>query len=746
MDRADAAKLVESETPSLTDLAAAQSRHGVTAQEIEELRQAMPEHMTEPSAESPAPSAEAAPVESTPQASPTAAVAAPAAPAEQGLAQGSVSERMTKALNSAQGQLTERRAMRRAELSARLAKARETYGAVGGGLAGLRAKLSAMAGEIKKPDWAGVADQFKDVDLGAMHDAIARAPMLEGDKLTAHTGLMRLFNGTKMGAPTLSQIRALRTAFGSEFVEAAVKNRTMMQNALHTGMQILNTPRSLMTSLDLSAGMRQGYLMTSRPEYWRAWNTMRKAFGSEAVEDAVISDIKSNPKYDVMKQSGLFFQGEKMAGERSETFAGSLADNWVGVKQSQRAYDTFINKLRADTYSNVYDEMKSAGVDVTDPHFRQSLAHWINTGTGRGSMALLGRDAGVLNAIAFSPRLAWSRFETFNPMYYKGLHPAIRVAAAKANFKTMAATMSLLGIMAGSGLAKVGWDPRSSDFAKLRFGNTRIDVLAGHQQLARLYAQLISGKVISSTTGREIDLNGSDSKNGFARAGMTRLDVLSRFMEAKASPLASLAITMLRGKDFLGKPVSIPNEVLTRLTPMPIQDVADAVRESGWGSGLIAAPAAVVGLGVQSYGPSLPGSAGGGKDPQYGVAMDAINIGQRLWNHLNGNAPDREMKFVTPALADQWVKDAAMAQVMGQQEATKQKGFFDHGFDQQSAIRKATTRRMARVNKLYKDLAGGNGEQARLVAEKSVLQRRADATGMAIDALKNPSVYSEVTK
>jgi hypothetical protein len=136
----------------------------------------------------------------------------------------------------------------------------------------------------------------------------------------------------------------------------------------------------------------------------------------------------------------------------------------------------------------------------------------------------------------------------------------------------------------------------------------------------------------------------------------------------------------------------------------------------------------------------------GEKKPQYGVAMETVHMGQRLWNHLNGIANDRDMKYVTPQLAEQWVTDAAMAQVVGQQEATRVTGFYDSGFDQKSEIRRASARRMRQINKLYKDLAGGNGEANRLAAEKDMLQRRAQATGIDIEAIKNPNVYAEVAK
>lgn len=760
MDPADVVKLVAAEKPAMADLAAAATRHGVSIDDINALRAEMPEHLKAlPPTESAA-TPSVGPTAAAPEAAPSPTVSTPtveaappsagAATAERGVLQSDISERMTEALNKAQGQLGERRRLIREQLSQRLAAARERYGAVGGGLAGWREKLRMMTGEMRKPDWEGVASEFSDVNRGALHDAIASSALLEGDKLTAHAGLERLWNGTRMGAPTASQIRVLRMAFGSEFAEAATRNKTLSQKLALHGMKALNTPRTIMSSLDLSAGMRQGYLMTTQPEWGRAWTTMAKSFGDERVAKEAAEAIKTNPKYDVMRESGLHFQGDEFRaagdefGARSEVFAGSYVDHWAGIKQSQRAYDTFINKLRSDVFSRFYDDAVKTGVDVTDPEFRQSLAHWINTSTGRGSNALLGRDANILNAVMFSPRLAWSRLETFNPWYYKGLHPSVRAAAIKANATTIGASMSLLGLLAGSGIAAVTWDPRSSDFAKARVGNTRIDLLGGHQQYGRAFAQLISGKVISSTTGREIDLNGSDEKNGFRRGGMTRLDVLSRFFEAKASPIASLTLNMLRGKDGLDRPISMPNEIATRMTPMPIQDIADAMAEGGWGRGALVAPLALTGVGTQTYTANLPIAAGGKKESEQGVLM---NAGHWLWNRLNGvDDSPTELTRLTPQISEQWVKDAAAAQVMAHHEASQNPNFFDKDFDQKSEIRKVTARRMRGINKLYKDLMGGNGEEARLAAEKNLLQRRAEATGMDPAAIQNPRIYSEVSK
>ena len=163
---------------------------------------------------------------------------------------------MTEALNRAQGQLGERRNMIREQRSARLAKARAAFEAAGKGLPGLRAKLSMMAGEMEKPEWDGVKDLFSDLDRGSLHTAIGDSQMLEGDKLSAHAGLERLLQGSRAGAPTLSQIRALRLAFGDQFADAALSNSPQMAGWLQALHKTLNTPRTIMTSFDLSAGMR----------------------------------------------------------------------------------------------------------------------------------------------------------------------------------------------------------------------------------------------------------------------------------------------------------------------------------------------------------------------------------------------------------------------------------------------------------------------------------------------------------
>lgn len=152
------------------------------------------------------------------------------------------------------------------------------------------------------------------------------------------------------------------------------------------------------------------------------------------------------------------------------------------------------------------------------------------------------------------------------------------------------ATMLLLGAAAG---ADIEDDPRSSDFGKMKFGDTRIDVWAGFQQLVRFFAQLITGER-KGPSGRIQKLNGKS----FPRE--TRGDLILRFLRSKLAPTPGTAVNLLEGTDMNGDPVTIQGEAIKNVMPLYIQDV-QKLHDRETPTGIMAAIAAFFGIGVQTY-------------------------------------------------------------------------------------------------------------------------------------------------
>lgn len=361
--------------------------------------------------------------------------------------------------------------------------------------------------------------------------------------------------------------------------------------------QALSVPRSVMSSADLSAPGRQGLLMISRPEYWSSLAPMLHGWNEEGYLQSQ-ADIRNHPDFEAAQEAGLALTDlhSKLA-PREEAFASNLAERIpvLGpvVKASEQSYTTFLNRLRFDMFSNTLRQATAAGVDVKDPEFLRSLGEWINTGTGRGGR---GFDPGLLSTVLFSPRLAISRLQTFNPAYYYMMHPFVRQQAIKANLAAAAVIFSLVSV-AKMGGARVTWDFRESDAGKIRIGNTRIDLGGGHFQFLRLFTQLATQETMNSETGKV-------TKLGEKYGAPTGLDLVTRFIIAKEAPIASFITDWLRGKDMGGNKFNLPSAIFSRTVPLAFQDVVDVLKDQGVQSLLYSVPLATFGVGLQSYAPA----------------------------------------------------------------------------------------------------------------------------------------------
>lgn len=477
------------------------------------------------------------------------------------------------------------------------------------GEAGFKAELAALGGELPKVEYEPLLGkaQLTQADIDSLMEQVKMSTRLtEWEKIPARKGLAKLFAKEGGTVPTKGELSLLNRVFGEDFTQAVLEKRSLGDKAWDLFLQGVNLPRTLMTSYDLSGALRQGLLLMTHPKrFFSNFKDMFKYFANEDAWKASQQEIFNRPTYRLMEENGVAIMNlGSSIGPKEEAFMSNLGEKIPviggGVRASNRAYVGFLNKLRADIFDDFVKTGEELGID--DPKYLKSAATYVNTASGRGSLGRFERSSLELSTAFFSPRLMASRFALIDPAFYTGLHPEVRKQAVKDMLKLIAGGISFLTLAKLAGDAfdwpvEVGTDFRSADAGKLKIGNTRIDIWGGYQQPVRLLSQLITGQIVSSTTGTVMEIEGG----GF----LTRLDVLGRFFEYKTSPITSLAVDLLRGETAIGEPLTLSNIVGRRFIPMFVQDMYDAIKEHGVAGSLIA-PLAMFGVGVQTYGASLP--------------------------------------------------------------------------------------------------------------------------------------------
>jgi hypothetical protein len=390
--------------------------------------------------------------------------------------------------------------------------------------------------------------------------------------------------------------------FPKELIAEILRKKPLKDRVMHNIVSGLNVPRSLMASMDLSAPFRQGVFLVGRKEFWTSFDDMFKAFGSEKAFQAIQDDISSRPTYRLMKKGRLALSGaDHVLSQREEAFMSDLAEKIpvAGrlVRASTRAYEGFLNKLRADTFDRMVKLSKDAGIDIEhDQRALKDITRFINAATGRGDLGKLNQAAPILSAAFFSPRLAAARIQMLtDPRIYMASNPVVRKEAIKSIMSFVAIQVAAIGLLSMATGGSVNLDPRSTDFAKIKIGNTRIDTLGGFQQYIRLAAVLDTGKEVGGN-GKVRKLN--DDK---VYKGDTYASVLGRFARGKESPVASFIHDNAAGKDIVGKKVKYPKALYDRFTPLVVQDIRDVAKDNGYPAAAALGTMAVFGVGIQTY-------------------------------------------------------------------------------------------------------------------------------------------------
>lgn len=365
--------------------------------------------------------------------------------------------------------------------------------------------------------------------------------------------------------------------------------------------------KSLSASLDNSAIFRQGWkTLWTNPKIWsknavNTFSTLARTVGGKNVMREVNAEIISSPNYGRMVKAKLAIKNAE------EAFPESLAEKIPALgrlyKASQDAYTGFVYKMRADVFDKYLEAAKNGGVDINSKEELEAIGNIVNSLTGRGNLGKLEPVANVVNNAFFSPRFLKANIDTFTQgMGAGGAKTKFSRAQARKNLiKITAGTATVLAtadaIMPGS----VEWDPRSSDFGKIRVGDTRIDVTGGMGSLLVLLARGVSQQSKSASSGKITNLNSDEF------GSRTTQDVIVDFFVNKLSPAASTGKHLIEGKDFHGNDTDLVKEAIRALTPIGVQNANELFTNPDSMNPFAGVALDFVGLGTNTY-----SAAGGG--------------------------------------------------------------------------------------------------------------------------------------
>lgn len=421
------------------------------------------------------------------------------------------------------------------------------------------------------------------------------------------------------------ELREAKFEWEKALEKDVLERRTKLEKARDGFAEVLSLPRSIMASIDFSAPLRQGLVLTvNNPVIAsKAFVEMFRQAASQNRFDRWLEELKETPQYQVMKDSGLYIADTRTAklSAKEEQFMSNLADKIpligkgfemkVGSKKvklggldliggSERAYVGYLNKLRTDVFAKTADVFEKEGLSLQNsPKLYKALGDYINSATGRGNLGKWEESSAILNSLFFSPRLIASRINLLtnwaNPQWYANTPPKVRQMYALDMAKLVGVGVTLLSL-ASLGGAEVEEDPRSSDFGKIKVGDTRWDIWGGFQQFVRFMAQFSLAQRKNTKTKQIKDLDGT----GFNSE--TRASVFGNMIRSKMAPVPGTLWNLASGKTMVGEEYGL-KDVPNSFLPLFASDLYKAMERDGASKGVIETGIpAVFGVGVQTYG------------------------------------------------------------------------------------------------------------------------------------------------
>jgi hypothetical protein len=357
---------------------------------------------------------------------------------------------------------------------------------------------------------------------------------------------------------------------------------------------------SLAASLDNSFMGRQGLktLTSGNPGIW--WNEMvtksfkdiKDTMGGKDTMNALMADVYSRPDY----INGEYQRAGIVDKAVEEAYPSSLAERlpFLGkaFTASEVAFKGSAMRGRMALYDTFKKNATENGVEWT-PAQTESFGRLVNSMTAKGKWGKAG-ESKIVKMVLWSPRMLKANIDFLTAHQFQGITKEAKSQAVKNLVSTIASTALLMTISKAMDKDSVELDPRSSDFGKLKFGDTRFDITGGASSIITLASRLMP-----YVGGTKSTSSGIISKPGEGYNAKNRFDYIMDFLSNKTSPAAGAVVDILKGENFKGEKTT-PLSVLSRGVPIPLKNAYEAMQDPT-GTALLGVLTDFFGIGSNTY-------------------------------------------------------------------------------------------------------------------------------------------------
>ena len=464
--------------------------------------------------------------------------------------------------------------------------------------------------------------------------------------------------------------------------DAVVERGSKLKKAGAGLSKVAGNIKSLKASVDFSfLRQLQSTAYVNFDSFKKALKSGYKAwFESPQGVDTMLADLLTRPN----ALNGNYDSFGIEVGIKEEAFPESWLSEKLGetklnlLRRSDAAFNIALQNARANLFDWMW-ERSNGDVKLLKT---QKIGDAINTITGRGKVPLLvSKDETqnrIVNNMLFAPKWLASRIETLGDIRYIGqigkLTPqGIRARSAVGNLIMLAviANIAKMAIWALDDdderdfweFLQSTFEPRSTEFGKIRVGTTRFDLSTGTAGLVTLFSRLFSGQTVT-LSGVKTDVD--------------RWKVLGNFIKGKGSPFISDTLQLLTNTDYFGEKRKwntageIASNVMDFLAPISISSAYETARnaELGKTEGIDTWAAAggvladIVGVSANTYDTS---------DKDLGKSSKALKMEQKIAWATNKQPISAKLASNTVVMRDAPADKAEQyqlefAEILGRQE------------------------------------------------------------------------------